>query len=143
VIQDSADGDYATLEPNGAVSGGSNIAFSAADPTAAQLFSFATDSTSGQCVLTAVGVEGAESYVVDSPGEFVNFHYVYILDPSEDSSLTNTMVTCSIDESNVLSCSVQDQDVLQLFGGMLSISATAESGEAATPATFTLVQVAP
>jgi hypothetical protein len=128
------------LEPNGAVGPDAfNIDFAAADTIAAQRFSFAIDSTSGQCVLTAVGVEGAETYVSDASGGFADFHYVYILDPT----VTDTMVTCGIDESNVLSCSVLDQDVLQLFDGLLTISAVAESGQGVTQPTFTVVQVGP
>jgi hypothetical protein len=89
------------------------------------------------CSLTAVGQDGTRSGVIDSPGEFVDFHFLYILDPTGGETYNRTFAICEMAEGNVLSCDVQGQNVLQLFGPVLSIASIAEDG--ATQGTFFLV----
>ncbi len=78
--------------------------------------------------------------MIDNPGEFVDFHFVYLTNPTVAGANGEvaTPIDCTIDTSNVLHCVVEDQDVLQLFGANLSIAAI---DEGTGPATFTVVQI--
>jgi regulation of enolase protein 1 (concanavalin A-like superfamily) len=60
-----------------------------------------------------------------------------VTDPNQYDQAT---VGCEVDEQNLLSCSVRDQDVLQLFANILSIAAAGTAG--GMQSTFRLVQLA-
>lgn len=91
------------------------------------------------CRLSIVGSPAELSIVLDSPGQFVAYHYVYLDRADSTSGFTETPVTCMAGLDLVLRCSVRDQNVLQLFLGLLSISATQQDG--GPPVVFTLVEV--
>lgn len=82
------------------------------------------------------------SAVLDLTGEFVGFHYVYVIDPgaTDPNQYDQATVRCEVDEENLLSCSVRDQDALQLYEDQLSIATVVDP--AGTQSTFTLVQLA-
>jgi hypothetical protein len=66
------------------------------------------------------------SAVIDVPGEFVEYHFVYIATPNGAAGLQQTPVYCAVSVEDVLTCSVRYQDILQTFGRDLVISATQE-----------------
>jgi hypothetical protein len=50
--------------------------------------------------------------MIDNPGQFVDFHFVAMLNPDTDAEgFVATLVSCTIDSLDVLNCSVQDQDL--------------------------------
>lgn len=77
------------------------------------------------------------SAVVDSPGQFVYYHYVWLTDPTMAQTYDEAPVACVVSADLTLTCSVRDQNVLQLFGHQLSIAASNEG----TASSFTLVPV--
>jgi len=90
-------------------------------------------------LLSVVGIDGSRSAVVDNPGEFSDFHFVYTQRPEDAPELEQNAVYCEVDEQSLLSCSVMDQNIIQLFSGFLSISAGEEDG--AVQSDFTIVLV--
>ncbi|KAF7677153.1 hypothetical protein GT037_005365 [Alternaria burnsii] len=95
--------------------------------------SFFTDSYR----LNVAGSSSELSVVVDVLGQFVDFHYVWLTDPTTVQTHDEAPVACVVDADLALTCSVRDQDVLQLFGDQLSIGASVEY----TTSSFTLVPV--
>lgn len=75
--------------------------------------------------------------MVDSPGQFVYYHYVWLTDPTMAQTYDEAPVACVVSADLTLTCSVRDQNVLQLFGDQLSIAASNEG----TASSFTLVPV--
>jgi len=120
VILDETTGLYGSLNSNTAVSDSDFLDFSATDPQSASPFSFDSD-----CRID-FGPGNGLSAVIDNPGEFVDYHYVYIITPSGGTGFQQTPVYCAVSVGGVLTCSVQNQDILQTFGGYLAIAATQE-----------------
>lgn len=79
---------------------------------------------------------------MDHTGEFSEIHDVFIMDPGaiDPAQFDETTMGCRVDEQHQLRCSVQDQDVLQLFEDRLKIANFASIGM--TQSNFTLVQLA-
>jgi len=119
-ILDETTGLYGILEPNPGVPDSDLLDFSTTDPQSASPFSFDSD-----CRLDFGPVYGL-SAVVDTPGEFVDYHYVYIVPPSGAPGSQQTPVYCAVSVEDVLTCSVQYQDILQTFDDYLAIAATQE-----------------
>ena len=105
------------------------LVFDTSDIATASEFTF-DQNPDGTCSLVSLEAPGLFSAVIDDPGEFVGFHYVYLTNPTVVAAdgQVETPVSCTIDTSDVLSCIVvgSDQDVLQLFGDTLTIAAVDE-----------------
>ncbi|KAH0844575.1 hypothetical protein AYO21_08537 [Fonsecaea monophora] len=136
VIQSSLDNNYATIGEY--VGGQYLVVFNQPAIETAAEFSWVED-VDGTCMLGPTAVPGLSTYVLDQPGEFVTFHYLFLSNPTlaAATDLEPSEVACSVDSANELYCAVEDQDVLQLFNNVLTIAATDQGFGAAT---FTLVQ---
>ncbi|RYN18157.1 hypothetical protein AA0115_g11420 [Alternaria tenuissima] len=126
----SASNSFATV--NSAFDNLFSINFRSTTAAGAAQFFF-TDS----CRLSVVGSSSELSVVVDSPGQFVYYHYVWLTDPTMAQTYDEAPVACVVSADLTLTCSVRDQNVLQLFGDQLSIAASNEG----TASSFTLVPV--
>lgn len=89
-------------------------------------------------MLSSSASGSTRSVVIDTPGEFVDLHYVYLLDASSAAGYTQSVVACNV-ENEDLSCVVEDQGTLQLYGGLLSIAAGVQ--DSGIQGTITVVEV--
>jgi hypothetical protein len=120
VILDETTGFYGSLGSSAAGPGSDLLAFSTTDPKSASPFSFDSN-----CRMD-FGPGNGLSAVIDNPGEFVDYHFVYIITPSGAPGLQQTPIYCAVSVEAVLTCSVQSQDILQTFDGYFAIAATQE-----------------
>ncbi|OAL32809.1 hypothetical protein AYO20_07766 [Fonsecaea nubica] len=136
VIQSSSNNNYAWIGEY--VGGQYLVVFNQPAIETAAEFSWVED-VDGTCMLGPTAVPGLSTYVLDQPGEFVDFHYLFLSNPAlaAASDLEPSKVACSVDSANELYCAVEDQDVLQLFNNVWTIAATDQGYGTAT---FTLVQ---
>ncbi|KAJ8113416.1 hypothetical protein OPT61_g4449 [Boeremia exigua] len=123
-LQSSSNGLFAVTAP-GSVSGATGIQFSATTASSGEAFFFTSS-----CQLSVRGASSGVSVTVDTRGNFAISHFFYLAQPDGTPGSDQNVITCTADVGvgvgvAPLSCSVRDQNVLQLSGTDLVIQSAA------------------